>query len=60
MPYSQAPISAYQKFIRGKATSLKHHISKGMNELNLERCKCVPAAVCAWGGDGLVLVGDLC
>eukprot|EP00798_Chlamydomonas_sp_ICE-L_P026223 gene26223-11957_t len=39
MHYSQAPTSAYQKFIRGKAKVLKDHDCKAMNEVNLERCR---------------------
>lgn len=37
-----APISAFQKAIRDGATTLLDHISKEMNELNMERCRCIP------------------
>ncbi len=33
------PTSAYQRFIRGKATVIRDHVCKEMNDLNLERCK---------------------
>ncbi len=36
------PISAFQKAIRGGCTVLHDHICKEMNELNLERCRCIP------------------
>ena len=36
------PVSAFQKAIRGDATVLRDHICKEMNELNLERCRCIP------------------
>ena len=39
------PISAFQKAIRGSATVLRDHICKEMNELNLERCRCIPKNV---------------
>ena len=39
------PISAFQKAIRGDATVLHDHICKEMNELNLERCRCIPKNV---------------
>lgn len=42
MPYGGHAISAYQRFIRGRATTLHDHICKEMNELNLERCRCIP------------------
>jgi DNA (cytosine-5)-methyltransferase 1 len=36
-------VSAYQKFIQGSAEGkITDHICKEMNELNLERCKCIP------------------
>lgn len=38
--------SAFQKAVRGEAgTPLYDHISKNMNELNLERCRCIPKGV---------------
>jgi len=42
MPYTQTATSAYQRFIRGDNQVLKDHICKEMNELNLERCRCIP------------------
>ena len=35
-------MSAFQKAIRGDCTVLHDHICKEMNELNLERCRCIP------------------
>lgn len=35
-------MSAFQKKIRGDCTVLRDHICKQMNELNLERCRCIP------------------
>lgn len=35
-------MSWFQKQIRGDETVLYDHISKEMNELNLERCKRIP------------------
>ncbi|GFH06104.1 cytosine-specific methyltransferase [Haematococcus lacustris] len=40
--YTQEPASAFQRFIRGSTTVLRDHICKEMNELNLERCRCIP------------------
>ncbi len=40
--YAGPPISAFQGQIRGSSTLLRDHISKEMNELNLERCRCIP------------------
>ncbi|KAF8055388.1 MET1B [Scenedesmus sp. PABB004] len=42
MAYDGPPVSAYQRSMRGKATALRDHISKEMNPLNLERCRCIP------------------
>ncbi|KAK9918243.1 hypothetical protein WJX75_002529 [Coccomyxa subellipsoidea] len=42
MQYAGAPVSAFQKAIRGDCTVLHDHICKEMNELNLERCRCIP------------------
>jgi len=42
MQYGGHPVSAFQKAIRGECTMLYDHISKQMNELNLERCRCIP------------------
>ena len=39
------PVSAFQKRIRANASVLKDHICKEMNELNLERCRCIPKGV---------------
>lgn len=36
------PVSAFQKAIRGDCAVLHDHICKEMNELNLERCRCIP------------------
>ena len=38
-------MSAFQKKIRGDNTVLRDHICKQMNELNLERCCCIPKEV---------------
>ena len=35
-------MSAFQRHVRGDCTVLTEHISKAMNELNLERCRCIP------------------
>ena len=35
-------VSAFQRHVRGDCTVLTEHISKAMNELNLERCRCIP------------------
>eukprot|EP00887_Chlorella_sp_A99_P005231 scaffold1.g5231.t1 len=49
--YDKPPASSFQaslvprKFIRGDNTVLYDHISKQMNELNLERCRCIPKDV---------------
>lgn len=43
--HSGPPISAFQRHIRGNSTALRDHISKEMNELNLERCRCIPKLV---------------
>uniref|UniRef100_A0A383WE52 Cytosine-specific methyltransferase n=1 Tax=Tetradesmus obliquus TaxID=3088 RepID=A0A383WE52_TETOB len=42
MPYSGPAVSAFQKLMRHKASELRDHICKEMNELNLERCRCIP------------------
>ena len=39
------PVSAFQKAIRGGCEVLRDHICKEMNELNLERCRCIPKGV---------------
>ena len=51
--YAGPPISAFQGQIRGSSTLLRDHISKEMNELNLERCRCIPKL--APGADWRVL-----
>lgn len=33
-------VSAFQRAVRGGCPALYDHISKNMNELNLERCRC--------------------
>ncbi|KAL1212909.1 DNA (cytosine-5)-methyltransferase 1 [Cardamine amara subsp. amara] len=40
--YQADPVSWYQKEIRGSMIALTDHICKGMNELNLIRCKKIP------------------
>lgn len=40
--YSGPAVSAFQRMIRGRASVLRDHICKEMNELNLERCRCIP------------------
>ena len=42
VPYTAAPASAFQAAVRGSNPALLDHISKEMNELNLERCRCIP------------------
>lgn len=32
-------VSSFQRYVRGDCTQLTDHISKQMNELNLERCR---------------------
>ena len=38
-------VSAFQKKIRGECSVLRDHMCKQMNELNLERCRCIPKEV---------------
>nr|ABD64771.1 Met1 [Volvox carteri f. nagariensis] len=46
LPYTAVPTSAFQRAIRGSAGSeLRDHMVKQMNELNLERCRCIPRGV---------------
>jgi DNA (cytosine-5)-methyltransferase 1 len=40
--YVSGPVSSFQHYVRGDCTVLTEHISKQMNELNLERCRCIP------------------
>ena len=42
MEYAGPAISAFQRHVRGDCSRLTEHISKQMNELNLERCRCIP------------------
>ncbi len=42
LQYGDPPVSWFQKQIRGQEMILRDHISKEMNELNLERCKRIP------------------
>lgn len=42
MDYAGPPASAFQRAVRGDCTRLFDHISKQMNDLNLERCRCIP------------------
>lgn len=46
MAYDGEPASAFQRAVRGEpGAPLFDHISKNMNELNLERCRCIPKGV---------------
>ncbi|KAL6767831.1 MET1 [Auxenochlorella protothecoides x Auxenochlorella symbiontica] len=45
MEYQGEPVSAFQRAVRGGCPALYDHISKNMNELNLERCRCIPKGV---------------
>ncbi|GLI71179.1 hypothetical protein VaNZ11_016282 [Volvox africanus] len=46
LQYTGEPKSAFQRAIRGSAGSeLRDHIVKQMNELNMERCRCIPKGV---------------
>eukprot|EP00963_Diacronema_lutheri_P012368 scaffold1724_cov341-Pavlova_lutheri.AAC.44 len=40
--YTRPPVSEFQALIRGNASTVRDHVCKLMNELNLERCKCIP------------------
>ena len=42
LEYVSAPVSSFQKYIRNGADRLRHHVSKQMNDLNLERCRSIP------------------
>jgi DNA (cytosine-5)-methyltransferase 1 len=42
MKYASAPKTAFQISIRGSCDTLYDHVSKYMNDLNMERCKCIP------------------
>lgn len=42
MKYASEPTSAFQIAIRGSCETLYDHVSKYMNDLNMERCKCIP------------------
>ena len=42
MQYRTTPVSWFQKKIRGNMSVLTDHICKGLNELNLIRCKKIP------------------
>ena len=44
-PYAGPPESVFQRRIRGAQGTLKDHICKEMNPLNLERCRCIPPGV---------------
>ena len=41
-PYGGEPVSAFQRAVRGSEATLKDHICKTMNPLNLRRCSLVP------------------
>ena len=41
--YTKPPASAFQKAIRGDCEVLYDHECKYMNEINLQRCRCIPA-----------------
>ena len=45
MQYTSIPLSSFQHQIRNNASVLLHHVCKGMNDLNLERCRCIPKNV---------------
>lgn len=38
-PPTITQVSSFQHYVRGDCTLLTDHISKQMNELNLERCR---------------------
>ncbi|KAI8108585.1 hypothetical protein M9434_006610 [Picochlorum sp. BPE23] len=40
--YSTPPSSAFQIAVRGNCDVLYDHVCKYMNELNMERCRCIP------------------
>ncbi|MEW5318123.1 MAG: hypothetical protein WDW38_009370 [Sanguina aurantia] len=42
LAYTAPAVSAFQRFIRGGNPLLQDHICKEMNELNMERCRCIP------------------
>ncbi|KXZ43940.1 hypothetical protein GPECTOR_77g36 [Gonium pectorale] len=43
LPYTGPPVSAFQRSVRGAAGGeIRDHMVKQMNELNLERCRCIP------------------
>ena len=42
LSYTAPPQSAFQRAVRKDCTRLMDHISKQMNDLNLERCRCIP------------------
>ena len=43
--YTKPPASAFQRAIRGDCEVLYDHECKYMNEINLQRCRCIPAGV---------------
>ena len=45
LPPCPPQVSAFQKYVRGTTTRLYEHISKQMNELNMERCRCARVPV---------------
>lgn len=40
--YTTSPSSAFQLAVRGNCNVLYDHVCKHMNELNMERCRCIP------------------
>lgn len=42
MKYTKEPSSAFQAAVRGDCDTLYDHVSKYMNDLNMERCRCIP------------------
>ena len=40
--YAHGPVSAFQRQVRGEATVLRDHICKKLNNINMERCRCIP------------------
>ena len=43
--YTKPPASAFQKAIRGNCEVLYDHECKEMNDINLQRCRCIPVGV---------------
>lgn len=43
--YTTEAQTAFQRGIRGETSVLRDHICKKLNELNMERCRCIPKNV---------------